>query len=185
MSRNRRPSRGKKIKPHFWVFCEGQTEEAYVCYLRSRYRVPIEIVPKVIGSNIDERKIRGYKKGKPVHEKDIDFLLYDADVPAVLDRLRIISNVTLLISNPTIELWFLLHYKNQISNINSSNCITEISQRNRNRYKKGVIDNKLAIKLLDKSQEACKRAKKLTVPNNPSSTVYKLIEILEEIKKSC
>jgi len=29
MGRGRKPSKGKKIRPHFWVFCEGQTEEAY------------------------------------------------------------------------------------------------------------------------------------------------------------
>jgi hypothetical protein len=183
MSRNRKPSRGKKIKPHFWVFCEGQTEEAYVCYLRSKYRIPIEIIPKVIGSNIDERKIKNHKKGKPTHEKDMDFLLYDADVPTILERLQMIDNVTLLISNPTIELWFLLHYKNQVSNISSAACIKEISQRNRNKYKKGIIDNRLEIKLIDKCKDACKRAKNLKIPNNPSSNIYKLIEILENTKK--
>ena len=75
MGRKRQASKGKKIKPHFWVFCEGKTEESYVCFLRSKYRIPIEIVPKIIGSNISEKIIKRYKKGKPTHEKDIDFLI--------------------------------------------------------------------------------------------------------------
>ena len=60
MGRERKPSKEKKIKPHYWVFCEGQTEEAYVCFLRSKYRIPIEIVPKVLGNKINERLINTY-----------------------------------------------------------------------------------------------------------------------------
>jgi hypothetical protein len=80
----RSKSRGKKINPHFWVFCEGKTEEAYVTYLRSKYRVPIEIISKVAGSNVSERFIRKFKQGKPTHTKDKNFLIYDADVAEVL-----------------------------------------------------------------------------------------------------
>jgi hypothetical protein len=36
MIRKRVESRGKKINPHFWVFCEGKTEEAYVAFLKSK-----------------------------------------------------------------------------------------------------------------------------------------------------
>lgn len=45
--RKHRPSKGKKINPHFWVFCEGETEEAYIYWLRARYRLPVEVVAKV------------------------------------------------------------------------------------------------------------------------------------------
>lgn len=48
-NRGRNASRGKKINPHYWVFCEGETEEAYVRHLRTEYRLPIEIVPKYRG----------------------------------------------------------------------------------------------------------------------------------------
>lgn len=183
MGRKRQPSRGKKIKPQFWVFCEGKTEEAYVCFLRSKYRIPIEIVSKITGNNIDPRKIKSYKKGKPSHEKDIDFLLYDGDIEAVLNRLKDIDNAVLLISNPSIELWFLLHYKNQNAQITTKKCIEELTRRNRTEYKKGLIDNKTIEKLNNKFIDACKRAEALTENINPSSTIYKLINILEEIKK--
>jgi hypothetical protein len=63
MSR-RAESKRKTIKPHFWVFCEGETEEAYVQFLRSEYRLPIEIVSKIAGSDISIRYIQSYKKGK-------------------------------------------------------------------------------------------------------------------------
>lgn len=183
MGRKRQPPKNKKIKPHFWVFCEGKTEETYVCFLRSKYRIPIEIIPKVIGSNIDEKLIKRHKRGKPIHEKDIDFLLYDADVIEVLNRLKSIKSAKLLASNPSIELWFLLHYKNQTANISSNDCISELSKRNNNDYKKGVIDCKLKAKLNGRQNEACKRAKQKELFNNPSSSIYLLIEILEDYKK--
>jgi hypothetical protein len=183
MGRKRQESRGKKIKPHFWVFCEGKTEEAYVCFLRSKYRISIDIVPKIAGSNIDERFINRYKKGKPTHKKDIDFLMYDADVSEVLERLKNIKTATLLASNPSIEFWFLLHYKNQVANISTNDCIKELSNRNNNNYKKGIIDYKLNEKLNKKSADACKRAKQLQTFNNPSSNMHKIIKILENIKK--
>ncbi len=183
MGRQRQVSKKKKIKPHFWVFCEGKTEESYVCFLRSKYRIPIEIVPKVIGSNIDEKLIKRHKKGTPTHEKDIDFLMYDADVIEVIERLLKIKSAKLLASNPSIELWFLLHYKNQTAHISTKNCITELCKRNNNIYKKGIIDQKLRIKLNEKCIDACKRAKQKEQFKNPSSNVYELIEILDGVKR--
>lgn len=183
MGRSRQASKGKKIRPHFWVFCEGKTEQAYVCFLRSKYRIPIEIIPKIVGSEIDERFIKSYKRDKLTHEKDIDFLMYDADVPNVLERLKGLKSATLLASNPCIELWFLLHYKNQKANITTDDCIKELRNRNHSSYRKGVIDKKLSEKLNEKCDIACKRADQLKLYDNPSSNVSELIKILEEVKK--
>lgn len=183
MGRRRQESKGKKIKPHFWVFCEGKTEEAYVCFLRSKYRIPIKIIPKIAGHSIDEKFIRSYKKGKPIHPKDIDFLLYDADIPEVLEKLKRIKNTTLLASNPSVELWFLLHYKNQVAFITTDDCIKELNNRNHNIYHKGIIDNKLVLKLDQKISDASRRAKNLTVHDNPSTDLHKFVEILESISK--
>lgn len=184
MGRKRQKSKGKKINPTFWVFCEGETEEAYINFLKSKYRLPIKIAPKIVGNKIDERFIRNYKKGKSTHEKDRNFLIYDADVPEILEKLKNIQSTTLLASNPTIELWFLLHYKNQTAELTGNDCIKELSNRNKNDYKKGKIDNKLEKKLNEKTEVAIKRAKKLNLFNNPSSNVYKFIEALENEKSN-
>jgi hypothetical protein len=183
MSSKRTASKGKKINPHFWVFCEGATEEAYVCFLRSKYRIPVEIVTKISGSNISEGDIKKYKQGKPTHKKDKDFLIYDSDVLDTLNRLRSIRGVTLIASNPSSELWFLLHYKAQTAHISTNECIKELSNRNRNLYKKGYLDEKLKIRLLDHYPEACKRARNLTLYENPSSNMYVIIQAMEEAKK--
>ena len=183
MNRKRSASKGKKINPHFWVFCEGATEEAYVCFLRSRYRIPAEIVTKISGSKISEGEIKKYKQGKPQHEKDIDFLIYDADVQDTLIRLRSICAVTLITSNPSIELWFLIHYKTQTAHISTSECIKELRNRNRNNYRKGILDERLRARLAGHYSEACKRAEKLTLYENPSSNMFLIIEAMEEAKK--
>jgi hypothetical protein len=183
MKSKRQASKGKRINPHFWVFCEGETEEAYVQFLRTEYRLPVEIIPKVAGSCINERYINSYKKGKPTHEKDRDFLIYDADVSEILNKLQKIDFATLVASNPSIELWFLLHYKNQAASLTGDDCIRELSNRNRNNYKKGIIDNSLKIKLKEKCDDACKRSNQLELYKNPSTNMHNFIETLEDAKK--
>jgi hypothetical protein len=181
MASRRKSSKGKTINPTLFIFCEGETEESYINLLKSTYRLPsIHIQAKIGRNNITSEYIENYKQGRPTDDKDIDFLMYDLDVPTILDRLNNIENTTLLVSNPCIELWFLLHYKNQNSNISTSQCNKEL--QNRVNYKKGVIDAKLKAKLISKTSDAIKRAKKLMLNKNPSSTIYKLIEILEELK---
>lgn len=182
MTRRRRPSKGKRINPTFFVFCEGETEEAYVNHLKSEYRLPSVHIDAQIGrNNITESYIQNYKANKPTHEKDQDFLLYDLDAPAILQRLERIKHAVLLVSNPCIELWFLLHYKNQTAVIDENYCCNEL--RNRNRiYNKGEIDKRLKEKLREKRSDAIKRAKKLQPYVNPSTTVYRFIAILDELK---
>ncbi len=182
MSKRPKP-KGKRIKPQIWVFCEGKTEEAYVAHLRSKYRIPIEIVTRVSGFSISEKSIEKCKQGKPQHPKDMDFLIYDADVQSLLERIPLIPNVTLLLSNPSIELWFLLHYKKQTAAVSTDDCIRELSNRNRNTYIKGRIDNKLERHLIEGCLQACNRAKSMDKAKNPSSNVYVFIDTLETIKR--
>lgn len=183
MSSKRHASKGKRINPHFWVFCEGETEEAYIRLLRTEYRLPVEIITKVAGCDINERYIKSYKKDKPQHEKDKDFLVYDADVSQVLEKLKSIPKITLIASNPAIELWFLLHYKNQTASITKDECIRQIKNYNRNSYKKGNLDNLLQNQLTQKRKEACKRAKQQRLYENPSTNMYLFIETLEKAKE--
>ncbi len=184
MSRRRNQPKGKKINPHYWVFCEGETEEAYIKHLRSKYRLPIEIISKVSGHEIDEKYINRHKKGKLTHSKDKDFLIYDSDIPEVLEKLKKIESTHLIASNPSIELWFLLHYKNCRGHISEADCIRELENRNRSVYKKGSLDKALKSRLDEKRQDACKRAKNLNLYENPSSNMFEFIEELEKWKNN-
>ncbi|MCF8374162.1 MAG: RloB family protein [Bacteroidales bacterium] len=182
MKSRRQVSKRKKINPHFWVFCEGETEEAYIRFLRSEYRLPLEIIPKIAGCDISSRYIISYKKGKPTHKKDKDFLVYDADVPEVLDKLKKIASTILVASNPAIEIWFLLHFKNQTAYITADECIRQLKNRNKNYYKKGILNVSLVSKLKERRAEACKRSKELDLYNNPSTNMHIFIEELEKVK---
>ena len=184
MAKNkRRISKGKKINPKFWVFCEGKTEKAYIEYLRAKYRLPLKIIPKITGAKISDKIISSNITRKENHPKDKVFMLYDADVEEVLLRLQQIKKAKLLVSNPSIEVWFLLHYKNQTAQISERECIKQLSNRNHNEYKKGYIDEKLKAQLEKKQKEAEKRAKKSNVFNNPSTNIFEFINALENEKK--
>ncbi len=185
-SRKRTVSKERRINPHYWVFCEGDTEKAYICYLRSKYRVYIEIIPKISGSSINKRFISDSKKGKPIHDKDLNFLLYDADDPNITEKLneliKTAPDTKLLLSNPCIELWFLLHYDNQTRSLSSLDCRNQLRQYNKT-YKKGDLNRPLK-KILDENEKrACSRGKKLMCFENPSSNIFEFIAILEKIKR--
>ena len=70
--------------------------------------------------------MKSFLKGKPTSSKEKTFLLYDIDVDGIPDKLKKIKNTTLLVSNSCIELWFLLHYKNQTANIYTGSCGKEV-----------------------------------------------------------
>ncbi len=179
--RKRQAPKGKYMKPTFFVFCEGKTEELYVKYLKSKYRIPFEIDTHISKNKITSNYIRNYKKNKFTHEKDKTFLLYDLDAPKMLEKLQQISGTVLLASNPCIELWFLLHFKNQRASIDCRHCIKELENRNKN-YSKTILDEKLKYYLDTKQDKAASRARKLNHYDNPCSTIYLLIEELEKIK---
>ena len=183
MNRKRAASRGKKINPHYWIYCERETEAAYVSFLRNKYRIQIEIIPKISGSHISKDHIIKSKQGQPQDKLDKDFLLYNADVPEMLARLQSIPGVHLIVSNPSIELWFLLHYKDQKAFITTEDCVRELCHRNSNVYRKGVIDDKLKEKLSKNCSIACKHANSMELFKNPSSNMYILIEAIEDAKK--
>ena len=62
MGRQIRKSKGKTMKPNFFVFCEGESEVAYISLLRSQYRAPIQIIPRKSDSNISVRYIANCKR---------------------------------------------------------------------------------------------------------------------------
>lgn len=52
MARKERVSKGKVMRPNYFVFCEGETEVAYTEMLRQHYRLPIHIIAKKTLQNI-------------------------------------------------------------------------------------------------------------------------------------
>ncbi len=179
MASHVRKSKAKKMRPIFFVFCEGETEVAYVNYLKSKYRVPVEIIPRKSDSNISCRYIDNCKRSYLTTASDKIFLMYDLDVVGTLDKLVCIPGVILLVSNPCVELWFLLHDQECNVEMDSKKCVKKYESVSVN-YKKGRL-NSFDLQLFNTGEDiAIARAKKMSGFINPSTTIYKLIEALRE-----
>ncbi len=179
MGRKVRISKGKQMKPNFFVFCEGETEIAYVKFLRSLYRAPIQVIPKKGKSNISEDYIERSKNEYVRTGQDRVFLMYDLDVDGMLEHLLKIPNAELLVSNPCIELWFLLHYQEQKVEITSGKCIQKLHKVSKG-FRKGGLSEEEKKVLAENRELAVERAKKQAEYHNPSTTVFKLLEKLED-----
>lgn len=178
MGKKARISKGKQMKPNFFVFCEGETEIAYVKFLRSLYRAPIQVIPKKGKSNISEDYIEKSKNEYVQTEQDKVFLMYDLDVEGMLEILQKIPNAELLVSNPCIELWFLLHYQEQKTEMSSDKCIQKLLKVSKE-YKKGALSEEEKKVFAENRELAAERAKKQVDYKNPSTTVFKLLEELK------
>lgn len=181
MGRKVRISRGKQMKPNFFVFCEGKTEMAYVKFLRSLYRVPIQVIPKKGKSNISAEDIERSTRDYVETEHDKVFLMFDLDIDGILEHLQKIPDAELLVSNPCIELWFLLHYQEQKSKISSDKCIKKL-QKATKAYKKGFLSEIEKKVFAENKNLAVERAKKLAEYQNPSTTIYRLLDFLKLIE---
>jgi hypothetical protein len=179
MGRKIRLSKEKQMKPNFFVFCEGKTEIAYIKFLRSLYRVPIQVIPKKGKSNISKDDIENSKRDYVTTNQDKTFLMFDLDVAGVLEHLQKIPDAELLVSNPCVELWFLLHYQEQKSKLTSKKCIQKLQSFTKD-YKKGVLSEEEKNVLAVNRDVAIKRAKLLEEYDNPSTTIYRLLELLKD-----
>ena len=178
MGRKARISKGKQMKPNFFVFCEGETEIAYVKFLRSLYRAPIQVIAKKGKSNISEDYIERSQNEYVRTEQDKVFLMYDLDVDGMLEQLQKIPNAELIVSNPCIELWFLLHYQEQKSEISSVKCVQKYQKVSKG-YKKGVLSEEEKDVFTKNRESAVERAKDMIEYENPSTSIYRLLEMLK------
>lgn len=168
--------------PNFFVFCEGDSEVKYVEILRSYFRRPVHIIAKKTLLNITPALVERCKAAYIQTKDDHTFLMYDLDVPSVLERLKKIPNTTLLCSNPCFEIWLLLHAKDQKAAIETDALIKELKKSApvwKNYSKSSFTDTQKSF-LNDNTDLAVARAKKLHEFQNPSTGIYKLIEMLAE-----
>ena len=181
--RNTRPDR--KMKPVFLVFCEGETEEAYVNFLRQQYRLPVKIISYITGQNISPQIISKHIKQEQLdrHDTIAAFIMYDLDVKDISEKIATCKGYQNVCSNPCIELWFLLHNADQFSEISTTACIEALIKNvDWKNYKKAMFSNKQKEILWEKRMIACQRAKSLPEASNPSSAVYRLIDAMEKAK---
>jgi len=172
------------MKPVFLVFCEGETEKAYVSLLRQKYRwLPLKVISRMTGQSITINIINKYIKAEQIGPNDpiTTFLMYDLDIENIIEKLTICKDSIIITSNPAVELWFLLHCAEQNAAISTDSCIEKLRKASIewNHYKKGILSEKQKDLLWDNRGIAIIRAKSLSETGNPSSLIYRLIEKME------
>lgn len=183
--RERKFKKKRAVRRIYLVICEGETEKVYVETLRNHYRLPVTIKTKVSGNYINSRLINQY-----INELGLDrdddyqvFFIYDSDVQCIVEKLRNLDG-TVILTNPCIELWYLLHVRNHARDICSDQIIKELltSHQAWKTYAKGALTGDQRDLLIQNKDKARERAQNLDWPNNPSSNMAEFISALENSK---
>ena len=172
----------KRMRRIVLVICEGETEENYINLMKKWYKFSVRIVSRIEGTKITQALVDKHERGLKISAKDkVDtFLMYDMDVPAINEKLMV-CKVELLLSNPCFEIWLLLHAKEQKSALSSEAVLRELKKSASvwNSYNKSVYTDTQKTFLREHLKDAVDRAKALKDFQNPSSRIYRLLEILE------
>lgn len=180
--RTRKYKKPRRIRRLFLAFCEGESEKAYIEMLKRHYQLPITIRTKVSGSQINARLVNRYMKELEVDSDECRvFYVYDSDVKPIVDKLKLLEG-KLILSNPCIELWFLLHTRTQNAFLSSSEVVRKLTASHSvwNSYKKGELTSEQQKLLLGNREYALRNAYKLSWPNNPSSNIWEFVKTLNE-----
>lgn len=182
MARNKSGRPERKMKPVFLVLCEGETEECYVEHLRQKYRLPIKIISKIVGQQINQKLINRHKKELKIsNSENINcFLMYDADVKSVVSNI-LSCDAKPLLSRPCIEVWFLAHSEKIFSkDISSENCVKRLtSLSDWKSYKKGKLSDTQKTILWEKRLHAGENISNSISDNTTYSTMNDFIATLE------
>ena len=183
MASRREKAPAKRMRKIALVICEGETEASYINLIKRWYKSPVRIVSHIEGTKISQTLVEKHKRALKISAMDkVDtFLMYDMDVPAVNDKLMA-CKAELLLSNPCFEIWLLLHAKNQKSALSTDEVLNELKKSASvwNNYNKAVYTETQKAFLKEHLGDAISRAKDLKEFQNPSSRIFKLLDVLEK-----
>ena len=183
MASRREKTPAKRMRKIALVICEGETEASYINLVKKWYKSPVRIVSHIEGTKISQALVEKHKKALKISAMDnVDtFLMYDMDVPVVNDKLMT-CKAELLLSNPCFEIWLLLHAKNQKSALSSGDVLNELKKSASvwNNYNKAVYTETQKTFLKEHLDDAISRAKSLKEFQNPSSGIFKLLDVLKK-----
>ena len=179
MASKREPSPSLRMRKIALVICE--TEVCYINLLKSWYKSPIRIISHIEGTKITPSLVEKRTKELKISQWDKvhTFLIYDMDVQAINEKLHK-CKAEMLLSNPCFEIWLLLHAKDQKAAIETDALIKELKKSApvwKNYSKSAFTDTQKSF-LNNNTDVAVARAKILQEFQNPSTGIYKLIEML-------
>lgn len=179
------------------VFAEGlETEERYLTFWHRRHRDrvlvsiddfrggPLQLVEHAVRAKANEAKDERRGRGRPHDEVWCVFDVDEHPNLAAAIALARKHSIRIALSNPCIELWFLLHYENCTSYIDRKDA-----QRRAQRHMgSGKIPTETAlVALSERHLDAVARAMRLEAKHlgdgspegaNPSSGVWRLVEMI-------
>lgn len=191
----------KDPKKRVVVVCEGaKTEPSYLKLINARTSSAlVELLlldePATSPKQLVERACREKREAEGISRRTKDpnakideiWCAFDVDEHPMLKEAcqqAKDNGIAVAVSNPSIEVWFLLHFKDQQGHIHRHEALKQLRQHI-SKYNKHLID---LDDLLDKYAVARERASKLQAKhlrdgtkfpeNNPSSDIWKLVESL-------
>lgn len=188
--RGQRPTKNKML-----IICEGdKTEPMYF----ENYRTPqnnLDVIP-IPSSRKDVGSIVGFAK-KKMQDLDIKggdsiWCVYDCDENTD-DRISTAyrnagKSINTCLSNPSFELWFLLHFSYIDSSLQNDGLIG-LLKRHISNYSKNNDCYEILGPLTDTAIKNSKKLEQLHIDNgtelsstksNPSTQVYKIIEVIKQ-----
>ncbi|MEX0973614.1 MAG: RloB family protein [Solirubrobacterales bacterium] len=196
MSPPRRRITAKALRYEILVFAEGKvTEEGYLRHHHSRNRSTVNVEihefrgdPLSLVRHAMKAKKRGEReeKGRRGRAHDEVWCVFDVDRHPELKHAVSLArehDIQLAISNPCIELWFLIHFEGQTAFIERHDAQRSASRHTR--CEKSL--DRDALNALDRNYETAKeRARRLArkhegdgtefPDDNPSSGVWRIVD---------
>lgn len=195
----RKPTSRRKRNPVVYLICEGsETEIRYFKQFRSR-GCNIDIIPipsQYKSADKLVRKAKATMGSNPYYPDDGDVIwcVFDRDdnTNDVLAKARTIAikeGYQIAFSNPSFEIWFLLHFCNQVSEVEDCDAVIRLLKR-KDRLENYEKNQNVYELLKPLQQVAIRRAKQRTDQlskehieiisrqSNPATTVADLVEYL-------
>lgn len=170
-------------------FKKWNNSEYRIAFVKNEYTDPVNMV-NALDKDFKAKRL-SHKNG------DMGFCLVDHDCQSSKDELIMKAdkiankkNLKLLVSNPCFELWYLCHFIRSTRQYSSSSAVVEELKRYYPQYKKE--DDSIVEAVREKTGVAIENAKFIekhclengyenrTATFQPSTDIYKLIEILKE-----
>lgn len=198
---SRRPGKGLKRRSAVYIVCEGEeTEVNYFKRFRRRHSI-VDVIPLVSkykaadvlvkkALTVIRRSEYDPREGDSVwcvfdRDDNTDEMLFSAERTARAENLR------LAFSNPSFELWFILHFFNQTGPVKDSREAVRIlrSRGGIEKYEKNgdYFDMLLPLQstAVERARKILKQAEKdgrkvLSRASNPVTTVSELVTFLNE-----
>ncbi len=204
MSPPRRRVTGKALRYEILVFAEGKvTEEGYLRHHHSRNRSTVNVEIHEFRGNplslvrrameVKKKEARDEKRGRG-RARDEVWCVFDVDKHPSLKEAVFLAHehgIHLAISNPCIELWFLIHFDDQTAFIERHDAQRSASKHTR--CEKSL--SREALVALDRNYEIAKqRARRLArkhkgdgtqfPDDNPSSGVWQVVDSIRRSSRS-